>query len=81
VPVGPEAEDYFGQALQVARRQGARSLELRAAMSLGRLWRSLQSQDKATKARQMLAEVYDRFTEGFDTADLHAARGLIEELA
>jgi predicted ATPase len=76
-----EAEVYFGQALQVARQQGARSLELRAAMSLGRLWHALRSRDKAAEARQLLAEIYARFTEGFDTADLQAARALLEELA
>jgi len=73
-----EAEACFHQALAVARRQQARSLELRAAMSLSRLW---QRQDKRAEARQVLAEVYGWFTEGFDTADLQEARALLEALA
>ena len=73
-----EAEDCFRQALDITRRQQAKSLELRAAMSLVRLWRQ---QGKRTEAHQMLAEVYDWFTEGFDTADLQQARALLDELA
>ena len=73
-----EAEACFHQALAVARRQQARSLELRAAMSLARLW---QRQGKRAEARELLAEVYGWFTEGFDTADLQAAQALLEELA
>jgi class 3 adenylate cyclase/predicted ATPase/DNA-binding winged helix-turn-helix (wHTH) protein len=73
-----EAEACLHQALDVARRQQAKSWELRAAMSLGRLWRQ---QGKRTEAHQMLAEVYDWFTEGFDTADLQQARALLDELA
>ena len=65
------------QALAVARRQQAKSLELRAAMSLARLW---QSQGKREDAHQLLAEVYGWFTEGFDTADLQEAKVLLEEL-
>jgi predicted ATPase len=72
------AEDCFRQALAFARRQQARSLELRAAKSLSRLW---QHQGKHAEARQLLAEVYDLFTEGFDTADLREAKALLEELA
>jgi predicted ATPase/DNA-binding winged helix-turn-helix (wHTH) protein len=72
------AEDHFRQALDWARRQGALSWELRAATSLARLWRD-QARSKA--ARELLAPVYDRFTEGFATADLKAAKGLLEELA
>jgi tetratricopeptide (TPR) repeat protein len=72
-----EAEECFRQAIEVARRQGARSLELRAVMSLSRLW---QSQGKGEEARQMLAEIYAWFTEGFDTADLKEAKALLEEL-
>jgi predicted ATPase len=68
----------FHQALDIARQQQARSLELRAAMSLGRLW---QRQGKRDAARQLLAEVYAWFTEGFDTADLLAARALLEAWA
>ena len=66
-----EAEECFLKASEVARRQQAKSLELRATMSLARLW---QSQGKKNEARQMLAEIYGWFTEGFDTADLQAAR-------
>jgi predicted ATPase len=72
------AEACFQSALQVARGQSAKSLELRAAMSLSRLW---QRQGKKTQARQLLAEVYGWFTEGFDTADLKAAKALIDELS
>jgi predicted ATPase len=67
----------FQQALDIARHQQAKSLELRAAMSLARLW---QHQGKRATARQMLAEVYGWFTEGFDTADLQEARALLDEL-
>jgi predicted ATPase len=77
VPQG-EAEESLQQALEIARRQQAKSLELRAAMSLSRLW---QRQGKRTDARQLLAEVYGWFTEGFDTADLQEAKMLLEQLA
>ena len=70
-------EDYFHQALSIARRQQARSLELRAATSLARLW---QSQDKYKKAYDLLAPVYAWFSEGFDTIDLQAANALLVEL-
>jgi predicted ATPase len=73
-----EAEICFRQALDTARRQQAKSLELRAAMSLSRLW---QQQGKREDARQMLADIYGWFTEGFDTADLQEAKALVEELA
>jgi len=73
-----EAETCFQQALAVARGQGARWLELRAALSLSRLW---QQQGKHAEARQLLAGVYGWFTEGFDTADLQEARALLEALA
>jgi predicted ATPase len=72
-----EAEACFQQALAVARHQHAQSLELRAAMSLARLW---QGQDKRTEAHELLAPVYGWFTEGFDTADLQEAKALLEEL-
>jgi predicted ATPase len=72
-----EAETCFHQALDIARRQEAKSWELRAAMSLSRLW---QRQGKRDAARQLLAEVYGWFTEGFDTADLQEAKALLEEL-
>jgi predicted ATPase len=73
-----EAEAWVQRALDVARRQEAKSLELRAAMSLSRLW--LQ-QGKRQEAHDLLAEVYGWFTEGFDTADLQDARTLLQELA
>ena len=73
-----EAEACFQQALTVARRQQAKSLELRAAMSLSRLW---QQQGKRQAAHALLAPVYGWFTEGFDTADLQDAKVLLEALA
>ena len=73
-----EAEACLQQALAVARRQQAKSLELRAAMSLSRLW---QQQGKRAEAHQLLAEVYGWFTEGFDTADLQEAKALLAERA
>ena len=73
-----EAETCFQHALDVARGQQAKSLELRAAMSLARLW---QRQDKRAQARALLADVYNWFTEGFDTADLQEAKTLLGELA
>ena len=72
-----EAEACFQRALDVARRQEAKSLELRAAMSLSRLW---QQQGKRAEARALLAPIYGWFTEGFDTADLQEAKALLEEL-
>jgi predicted ATPase len=73
-----EAEAWVQRALDVARRQEAKSLELRAAMSLARLW---QQQGKRLEARELLAPVYGWFTEGFDTADLQEAKVLLEALA
>jgi predicted ATPase len=72
-----EAEAWLQQALDVARRQGAKSLELRTAMSLARLW---QQQGKRADAHDLLAPTYGWFTEGFDTADLQEARTLLKEL-
>jgi predicted ATPase len=72
-----EAEECFRKALDIARRQQAKSLELRAAMSLSRLW---QHQGKKEEAHQLLSEVYGWFSEGFDTADLKEAKALLEEL-
>jgi predicted ATPase len=79
-PVSPqaEAEACFQQALTVARHQQAKSLELRAAMSLARLW---QQQGKRVEAYELLAPVYGWFTEGFDTADLQEAKTLLDALA
>ena len=73
-----KAEMYFERALAVARRQQAKSWELRAAISLARLWRD---QGKLQQARELLAPVYGWFTEGFDTLDLKEAKALLEELA
>jgi predicted ATPase len=72
-----EAEAWLRRALDVARRQEAKALELRAAMSLARLW---QQQGKRVDARELLAPVYGWFTEGFDTADLQEAKALLEAL-
>ena len=77
-PDTPKAEAYFERALSVARQQQAKSWELRASMSLARLWRS---QGKVQEARELLAPVYGWFTEGFDTRDLKEAKALLEELA
>ena len=73
-----DVEECFSQALKVAQAQGARLLELRAAMSLARLWRD---QGKVQQARELLAPVYGWFTEGFDTRDLKEAKELLDELA
>jgi predicted ATPase len=72
-----QAKTCFLQALAVARRQQAKSLELRAATSLALLW---QQQGKRAEAHQLLAEIYGWFTEGFDTADLREARALLQAL-
>jgi predicted ATPase len=77
-PTGSEeAETCFLQALTIARKQQAKSLELRAVTSLARLW---QQQGKKAEARQMLAEIYGWFTEGFDTKDLQEAKALLAVL-
>ena len=73
-----EAEACFLKAIEVARHQQAKSLELRAVMSLARLW---QSQGKKEEAHEMLAEIYGWFTEGFDTRDLQEAKALLDELS
>jgi predicted ATPase len=73
-----EVEAGYQSALEVARQQSAKSLELRAAISLARLW---QQQGRRAEARELLAGVYDWFTEGFDTADLFDARTLLAELS
>ena len=77
-PDAAKAEAHFTQALTVARQQQAKSWELRAAMSLARLWRD---QDKVQQARELLAPVYGCFTEGFDTRDLKDAKGLLDQLS
>jgi predicted ATPase len=76
-PEVSHAETCFQQALDVARRQQAKSLELRAATSLARLW---QQQGKRYEARQVLGDVYNWFREGFDTADLQDAKTLLDAL-
>ena len=77
-PDGAKAEAYFERALAVARQQQAKSWELRASMSLARLWRD---QRKVQQARELLAPVYGWFTEGFDTRDLKEAKELLEQLS
>jgi hypothetical protein len=73
-----EAEACFHKAIDIARRLGAKSWELRAVTSLSRLW---QQQGKTEEARRMLAAVYGWFTEGFDTADLQEAKALLAALS
>ena len=77
-PDAAKAEAYLERALAVARRQQAKSWELRAAMSMARLWRD---QGKRDEARDLLAPVYGWFTEGFETRDLKEAKALLDELA
>jgi predicted ATPase len=72
-----EAQRCFWRAIEVARKQSAKSFELRATTSLARL---LASQGRRDEARTMLAEIYNWFTEGFDTADLKDAKALLDEL-
>jgi tetratricopeptide (TPR) repeat protein len=73
-----EAETCFHKAIEIARRQGAKSLELRAVMSLSRLW---QQQGKQHEARNLLSEIYSWFTEGFGTTDLREAKALLDQCA
>ena len=73
-----EGQSALETALRIARRQQAKSYELRAATSLARLW---GEQGRRTEARDLLAPVYGWFTEGFDTADLKEAKALLDELA
>src|SRR5262249_31118720 len=74
----PEAEVCFRQAIAIARSQGAKSWELRAVLSLSRLY---HQQGKTEEARPMLAEIYGWFTEGFDTADMQEAKALLEAIS
>jgi predicted ATPase len=76
--VRKEAEECFCRAIGMAKNQSAKSIELRAVMSLSRLW---QGQGKKAEARKMLVDIYGWFTEGFDTADLKEAKALLEELS
>jgi predicted ATPase len=78
LPDAERAEEYFARSQSIARERQAKTLELRAAMSLARLW---QSQGKVQEGRELLAPVYGWFTEGFDTRDLKDAKALLEELA
>jgi predicted ATPase len=73
-----EAEACFHRAIEMAREQRARSLELRAAMSLGRFWRD---EGRREDAHRLVADVYGWFTEGFDTPDLREAKSLLDELS
>ena len=77
-PDRAEAEACFRKALAIAREQGTRGFELRAAVSLARLWRD---QGRHAEARDLLAPVYGWFTEGFEVSDLKDARALLDELA
>jgi predicted ATPase len=77
-PDAAKAEEYFDRALVIARQQQAKSWELRAAISMARLWRD---QGKREEARELLVPVYGWFTEGFDTLDLKDAKALLEELS
>jgi len=72
-----EAEACFLKAIKIAQRQQAKSFELRATVSLARLW---QQQGKQAEARQMLSDIYNWFTDGFDMADLKEAKALLDEL-
>ena len=74
---GREAEGCFLKAIEIARKQQAKSLELRAVMSLVRLW---QRQGKQKEAHRLLSEIYGWFTEGFNTKDLREAKALLDEL-
>ena len=74
----PQAEACFRKAIDIARKQQAKALELRAAVSLARLW---QQQGKQSKARRMLAKIYGWFTKGFETADLKEAKALLDDLS
>ena len=75
-PDAAKAQEYFERALAVARAQQAKSWELRAAVSMARLWRA---QDKLQQARELLAPLYGWFTEGFDTLDLKEAKASLDE--
>jgi predicted ATPase len=77
-PAFANAETCFDRSIQIAQRQGAKSLELRAAMSIARFYRT---QGKRHEARRLLAQIYGRFTEGFDTLDLREAKALLDELS
>ena len=73
-----DAENCFKQGIEISKRQGAKSLELRASISLSRLWRN---QGKNKDAKRLLTEIYNWFDEGFNTADLKKARSLLDMLS
>ena len=77
-PASSKAESCFNQSIEIARRQKAKSLELRAAVSMARLY---QKQGKPGEARDLLGQICDKFTEGFDMTDLREAKTLIEKLS
>jgi|SRR5437773_1940259 len=77
-PAVAQAEGCFNQSIKIAQQQKAKSLELRAVMSVARLY---QNRGKQEEARGLLAQIYDRFTEGFDTMDLREAKALLDELS
>jgi predicted ATPase len=77
-PAQAAAEECFHQSIKIARQQKAKSWELRAVMSLARLY---QDQNKRAEAHSLLEQIYCNFTEGFDTADLREAKALLDELA
>ena len=77
-PVVAQAEGCFDQSIKIAQQQKAKSLELRAVMSVARLYQSLGKQERA---RRLLTEIYGRFTEGFDTLDLRESKALLDELS
>jgi predicted ATPase len=77
-PAAAQAEGCFSQSIKIAHQQKAKSWELRAVMSLARLY---QKQGKQEEAWDLLAQIYNRFTEGFDTVDLREAKALLDELS
>ena len=77
-PSSAQAEACFNQSIEIARQQKTKSWEVRTAMSMARLY---QSQSKQKEARVLLAEIYDRFTEGFDTVDMREAKALLDKLS
>jgi len=77
LPADTEAEDCFNQAIRIAQLQNAKSLELRAVMTLARL---CEDQGRSEEIRGRLAQIYDTFTEGFDTKDLREAKAMLDEV-
>ena len=77
-PAVTNAEGCFNESIKLAQRQKAKSLELRSVISMARLY---QNQGRLKEARSLLAQMYDRFTEGFDTMDLREAKALLDEVS